>query len=146
MKKKLTAIPHTASHVLMTSNEGHHYAMVDVTLAVPSRVAAHLAERQNGESVIPCAGIGSMKFIALRVRQWTRPFKGNPPLREHLMSIEEGCDTSIRVSRPLEEWHLIGYLCGRLRITPGQWFAACAAYNAEVAEKAMDKALRSLQE
>lgn len=44
----------------------------------------------------------------------------------------------------VEEWHLIGMLCGKLGITPGQWFLACAGYNANLEEEAISKKLDAI--
>jgi len=144
-KKHLPAIPHTIGHATRTWSDGRFCELVIIVeFSIPSRVAAHLVEHEGG-IVIPCAGIAGAERIPHRVRQWNRGFQDYPPHREYLQAAAaEGCNTPVRVHCSPAEWHLIGYLCGRLRITPGQWFVACAAYNAEVAETEMEKALMSL--
>lgn len=47
----------------------------------------------------------------------------------------EGCDAPIKIEISPEGWHLVGMLCVKLAITPGQWFVACATYNAEDEER-----------
>ncbi len=138
---ELPAIPLSVRYVLKSSPNGCHHADVIVKFSVPSRVAAHLDE-QGGVSIICCAGIGQMKLMAQRVRRWNHPFKTSPPHRQNLeAAAAEGCDTRIRVVLSPDEWHLVGHLCGRLRITPGQWFVGCATYNANLAESIMEKSL-----
>jgi hypothetical protein len=143
--RKLPEIPHTSSLLLSPlSPDGSARVSVVVNFSVPSRVAAHLEEKGKA-SIIPSAGIGGLEYLARRVRRWSNPCGKKPPTREHLHSAaDEGCDTPICVHLSPEEWHLIGQLCGRLRITPGQWFVACAGYNAQIAEESIEKTLLAL--
>jgi hypothetical protein len=145
VKKQLPAIPHTVSYATRNWPDGRFSELVMIVgFLIPSRVAAHLVEREGG-IVIPCAGIGDIEHIPHRVRQWNRSFQDHPPGREYLQAAAaEGCNTSVRVHCSPAEWHLIGYLCGRLRITPGQWFVAGAARNAKVSEAEIEEALMAL--
>lgn len=126
---------------------------------VPSRVAAMLHEEAGGFSVIPSAGVGYPELIRPRKMLWRtgkppgKPY-GKPNCRpvpltgpQRLESaIGEGCDTTIRVSIPPQEWQLVGNLCSALGITPGHWFVSAAHYNAALEELRIETALASLSD
>lgn len=136
-------VEHIAAVSPMHRTDGSVDLALQIEFAVPSRVAALLLEHR-GFFHIPCSKIGTLELIASRVRSWkSRTTKWRPQLEYLTAAVTEGCDTAIKVRMGVQEWHLIGILCGRLNISPGQWFVA-ASYNAEVGEEQLDKVLATL--
>lgn len=150
MKAKLPTHPHTAATQIHHHTAGGYFARIAVKISVPSRVAAMLPEHAGRHS-IQSAHVVSLADVRPRALGWkggsTRRGKRILPLVTHLdQATAEGCDTSIKIEIPPDEWRLVGMLCGKLGITPGQWFVACAAYNAAVVESAIEAQLASIAE
>lgn len=143
MKSKIQGIDYTAATTFMKDDAGALHVRVLFTVEVPSRVAAFLP--QDGQwSVIPPAGIGTEELLAGRVRGWkSKRHRPGPELIAE--AIAEGCDTEIAVLLTVDEWHLVGRLCGQLRITAGDWFLAAAMHSAAVEERLLDKALAAME-
>lgn len=150
MKTTLPEHPHTASLRIFADNDCTPFAMIEVEISVPSRVAALLPE-QHGIHFIRCAHVIDSNNVRQRARNW----KSGPrigarkiqPIATYLdQAAAEGCDASIKIEIRPEEWHFIGMLCGQLRITPGQWFVACATYNAEVEDRSIEAMLAGMVE
>jgi hypothetical protein len=142
--------PHTASMKRFQDPAGNSHSRIAVEFAVPSRVAAMLPE-SGGLHTIPSAGIGLDSVLKIRARGWKHGFKRGglalPALRTFLApAAAEGCNAPITIAITPDEWHLVGMLCGILRITPGQWFVACAAYNAGIEEAAIEAQLAALDD
>ena len=100
---------------------------------------------------IPSAYIHDAADVAKCARTWKSGLrigaKKIPPTARHLAPITaEGCDTPIKIELSVEGWHLVGTLCGKLGITPGQWLVACAAYNAAFEESQIEAQLAALEE
>ena len=144
--------PHayTAAMKRFVDPHGNYCRLMAVQFNVPSRVEAMLS--QSGDIYhIPCASIGEASNLETRANSWRKPFRlwRKLPLRPALHTtipalIEEGCDTPILIALSKAEWQLVGVLCGMLRITPGQWFLACAGYNAAVEEERISRMLESI--
>lgn len=146
MKSNTPAHPHTATTAIYRQTNGNLIARVDIEIRVPSRVSALLPEN-GGVHVIPSAGIGKPELMKTRAHGWKRSHRQlkTRPLESYLEpTTAEGCDTPIQIRITPEEWHLVGLLCGKIGITPGQWFVACAAYNAEVEESIIDRQLAAV--
>ena len=141
MKTKTTipAHPHEAFPQVMIDTAKRYLVRVDVVLSVPSRIAALLPEDSARTHFIQCAGIGNEQQLACRARGWKRNLAGYL-----VAAIEEGCDTPIKLQITAEEWHLVGRLCGKLNITPGQWYLSCAAYNAALEEHYIEAKLATI--
>lgn len=133
-------------------SNGNRPRYVIVKIRVPSRVAAMLEESTGGFFGIPSAGIVDAKMIQNRKANWKtgkiygkRRDPGSLTGPQRLESaIGEGCDTKIRVWISSQEWQLVNTLCTELGITPGQWYVACAHYNASVQEAIIDTALAAV--
>lgn len=148
MKAMLPTHPHTATTQIHHHTAGGYFARIAVEISVPSRVAAMLPEHA-GRHYIQSANVVSLSDVRPRALNWkggrTRGGKRILPLVTHLeQATAEGCNTSIKIEIPPDEWHLVGILCGKLGITPGQWFVACATYNAAVEESAIEAQLASI--
>jgi hypothetical protein len=107
-----------------------------------------LAER-GGAHIIPSAAILDAADVGQRARNWKsgrrRGAKQTPPLASLLAkAAAEGCDTIINIEIPPENWHLVGMLCGKLGITPGQWLVACSTYNADHEESLIESQLAGI--
>jgi hypothetical protein len=148
MKSNLTTHPHTATPQIYKQTDGRLFCMIEVEISVPSRVAAMLAER-GGAHIIPSAAILDAADVGKRARNWKssrrRGAKQTPPLVSLLAkAAAEGCDTPINIEIPPEGWHLVGMLCGKLGITPGQWLVACSTYNADHEESLIESQLAGI--
>lgn len=148
MKTTLPEVPHSTSLHIYRDSAGRAFPAVIVAFPAPSRFLALLSET-DGVHLIQSAGIGDHKIIAGRARIWNHGMNTRlnqfRPTREQLQeAVTEGCNATMRVRLSPDEWHLVGNLCGRLRITPGQWFLGCAAYNACFEEEKISKMLESI--
>lgn len=148
MKATLPAVPHTTRLQIYRDDAGRPYPAVLVEFSAPSRFLALLPEN-DGIHCIPAAGLGTLEIVERRARRWNSGVviygKKTRPKREHLEdAVREGCDSTMRVLLSPDEWHLVGIICGRLKITPGQWFLGAAGYNASVEESHMDQILAAL--
>lgn len=150
MKNNITTHPHTATTRIYTDDKCECFALIEVEITVPSRVAAMLEERGRAH-IIPSACIINAADVAKRARNWKSGCRigarQTPPLVSLLaQATAEGCDTPIKIAFSVEGWHLVGMLCGKLGITPGQWFVACAAYNAALEESRIEAQLAGIAE
>lgn len=146
MKTNLTTHPHTATPQIYQQADGRLSPLIEVEISVPSRVAAMLAERGSAH-IIPSAYILDADDVGRRARNWKSGGRTGPPLTSHLATAAaEGCDTPIKIAFSVEGWHLVGTLCGKLGITPGQWLVACAAYNAALEESHIEAQLAGIAE
>jgi hypothetical protein len=148
MKTTITTHPHTATPQIYKQANGRLFCMIEVEISVPSRVAAMLAER-GGAHIIPSAMIGNAADVGKRARNWKNGCRIGAKQTQPLISLlakaaAEGCDTPINIEIYPEGWHLMGMLCGKLGITPGQWFVACATYNADVEESRIEAQLAGI--
>ena len=150
MKNNLTTHAHTATPQIYKQADSQLFTLVEVEISVPSRVAAMLAERGRAH-IIPSAYIHDADDVGKRARNWKSGCRigamQTPPLVSLLAPITaEGCNTPIKIAFSVEGWHLVGTLCGKLGITPGQWLVACAAYNAAIEESHIEAQLADLAE
>ena len=146
MKTNTHPVPYTATVRLCRNPAGEQIPGVEIKVKAPSQIVAMLPETA-GQHLIMAAeledsnGRDPLLDVPTRARSWKRDGSSREMLSN---AIKEGLDDEIRLLITVTQWHAIGTLCGKLGITPGEWYLGSAAYNANLTERAITKALESI--